>query len=413
MIVLLYLIIIFQYQFGSSISFLFGFNQSLTLRVIAVLGVLFSIFEFFINRNNILSFKQRKNKKIIITVFSFVGLNLLFTALINGWDNHFMQSYILSMFSTGLSGLLLGVSMSSKFDIIKYKKWTILFCLIMIIPLIVNAVNNSGVGLVSQKGMDTQTLSYAAMNIITLLLFINLDGEDINQKSILNVLTKILCWVMIGVSVFLIFSGGGRGAFVTVIILFAFYLLKLLKEKNYKAICLSFFGVLLLFGVLSFLNRRIDIVSGITRITNLFTSFADDASANDRINLYNSAFSVSSNRYFIGGGAGSTAYDLGFYSHNLFVDVLVDFGLIGVAIFIAFIIRILLRYVTTKDKDRRTRFCFLLFITAIIPLLFSKSWLYDTQFWFSASALFISLATRSSKKITATNYYQNKKQVII
>ena len=93
------------------------------------------------------------------------------------------------------------------------------------------------------------------------------------------------------------------------------------------------------------------------------------------------------------------------YSHNVFVELLFDFGVIIGGFFCLFLLRILVGFVSRafKRKDSLSAFMLIIAFSFFLPLCFSSSFLLSAEFWFFAG--FIS---KVGKKRIIESRYQMK-----
>ena len=101
-----------------------------------------------------------------------------------------------------------------------------------------------------------------------------------------------------------------------------------------------------------------------------------------RNELRHRAISAFQESPIIGNGLGSIWWKLGFYSHNIVTDLLVESGIIGTFIIGLIMIRCLIRIARDSRKNRISLFLFIVFLGAITEVTFSG-------YWLSASKLFL------------------------
>lgn len=379
------LICLFQYSVGLMLSYALGTDTSLTLRVLAALCAFYSIVYFIVNLHG--SKKQVVRSNALIVFFT-VGFGLVVTALINGGVNSMMRTYLLSFFSSGLTGVLLGVSISKK-KISLIFKWIIPFSIVCTVILLLCVKENRGVIINDFSGIDSQQLSYAGAYCFSLVLFYIVNSDTIEMQNLFahRRVWYMICVIVLVADVYVVFAGGGRGAVVTLIVMLAYCFRKKLKLFSLK----SFITVITLCSIayigLKFLSSSQNISGGYGYIAKLFKGgIANDKSSLQRLLLYRNAFVAAKDSFFIGNGLGGTAYTVGFYTHNFFTDVLVDCGFGGIVISAIILVKTF-KIGLQRSDDIVYQFVFLLFLSTFVSLMFSKSWIYDTVFWFSIIAI--------------------------
>ena len=382
---LLILIIIFSYSFGVILSFATGYDQSFILKIIAIISVLYSCYkayhEYQLNKNtNIKSIFYFMSILYVIII-----LWMLVTVKLNGYITNVMQMYLLSFGSKAITGIILGYIICKNNNyVLKIEKWLEPFSIFYTIILLW-AIYKNTTGSVRDLEVNRQTLSYAAAYSVVLLMYINFN--KFKQFYIFDFrVIKWLNWFIIIIDFYILFAGGGRGAFVLTFIIFSYYIYKELKYSKLKIlICL----VLALFFILMyiFIGYFQSIASGYNMITSSFNNRFSDRSSMQRLEMYKAAFQYAKQSSFLGLGAGATAYTIGIYSHNIFFDILLEYGIIG--LFISFVVfyKTIKNYFTKGIKCHHIEMIFLFFLCSFIMLQFSGSWYSDTMLWFSVTVL--------------------------
>lgn len=192
------------------------------------------------------------------------------------------------------------------------------------------------------------------------------------------------------VSYIMILLGGGRGAFVSLSLLAAIIFWN--KYRSSKIIYCGI-GVCLLFIIAP--NFMVDILGYLSSIVDFDSRtisrlLSDDLlQGSDRYELYGYLCQCIQNDYFLGGGLCADRYyltsgglsDNGFYAHNILIEMMVDFGILGLISF-GYIIYIFI-YVAKKYRNEHFIFNYLLafFIVGFFQLFFSRSFLTEPIFF--------------------------------
>ena len=187
----------------------------------------------------------------------------------------------------------------------------------------------------------------------------------------------------LGGLLFLLFLGS-RGSFLSLAILTV--LLFFIKSRNNKVL----YGLILipiLLIILYIINKTGVLGLETSRILQKLSQGAF-FSSNDRIGIWKYLLGCCVNDVFMGHGLCADRYYLPLnfigadstYAHNLFVELLVDFGLIGVIISVI-LVALLIQYFR-KEKDESYKLIVLtLFFVSFFQLLFSRSFLTEANFF--------------------------------
>ena len=207
-------------------------------------------------------------------------------------------------------------------------------------------------------------------------------GEvTINASTIFLVIIPLLFFlknrlvliVLMTIIVFFVVSSGKRGNIVSTII--PFYLLYRTNVKSKRT-----FGaqVLMLAGYIGLVTIAYQVITNSDYLTRrLNNTIEGDSSGRDVI--YKTAFLTWYNakhlyNFILGYGTDATRYLVGIRAHNDWLEILVDFGLVGFSFYLFFFIRLI--KVTWQNKNNPQSFHILL---AVFFIWFSKS-LYSMGF---------------------------------
>ena len=171
---------------------------------------------------------------------------------------------------------------------------------------------------------------------------------------------KLIKFVYLVIFMLTFIATGSRGPVLTYLIgLLLYYFLnyEFNKIKKFKVFICFFLMILVFYKIISSLLPE--------QSLNRFFNVTDDS----RLELWTSSLSVFKNRPLLGGGMGAASkisfLEAGNASHNVYVDILSNFGIVGFFVFVYFFIVNCLR--STK-KNR----CFIIsvFIVFMLPLFF-------------------------------------------
>jgi O-antigen ligase len=240
------------------------------------------------------------------------------------------------------------------------------------------------------------TLSYYIL--IPAIVEIN---EFLNKKKLFSLLIFAL-------SSIIIISFGSRGALLCLIIyvFLRFYIYT--KNKNLKIVFLKLFlALLIIFGILNingiivFLNNMLISIGINSRTLYLFLNNFDHLSGRNEI--YELILGYISKQSLFGSGIGYDRVLLnGAYSHNLFLEMIINFGLIvGVLMFV--ILFIMTIFASVRDIANKDNLITILIILGLVYLTFSGSYLTDITFWIFLGFTFSNIFRKNRRKYE-TNY---------
>lgn len=237
--------------------------------------------------------------------------------------------------------------------------------------------------------------SYGISLSVMLLLIISLQN-----KNKIDILLSF-----IGVCIVLV--SGARGAFLGLLIGFIFYVLiniRLTVKSIIIALVMSVIIVVvstnytLLLNLLSDNLDSLHIPSRTVRL--LIENKVGNASGRD--DLFERALSEFYNNFVSGAGMTGDRSLLGSYSHNLFTEILLEYGVILGVLLTIILLRILLIAFFTRNKDE-LYYIYLatVFTTGFIKLQFSSSYLIEPTFY-----MMLALGIKLIKK--PTNFFALK-----
>ncbi|MCD8284744.1 MAG: O-antigen ligase family protein [Prevotellaceae bacterium] len=223
--------------------------------------------------------------------------------------------------------------------------------------------------------MNYQMLSYYSMFAFGMTLYLICNRSY--PKLFLVVMTALAALQLV-----MALTAGGRGAFVLGIVFCLYFGLTRLSVRRLIL-------YLLLIGIVALVIQRLVISNdvfnlGYERIMNFFSNTENYRTDNRwlRWTLSYESFATSP---IIGHGLGSVFYEVGYYSHNIFLDILCEGGLVLLSIFAFVMYR--LGYLLRKSikYDRRNELLLVLFLCSFINLCFSNYYLGESAIWLAVS----------------------------
>lgn len=188
--------------------------------------------------------------------------------------------------------------------------------------------------------------------------------------------------------------GGGRGAFVYILLITLFLVWTLYESyKKYRGrITLILVAIAVLFALLSDKLGLWDSV-GVIRVVEHLTD--DDA----RRDLWKIALDYFCQSPLFGWGVGSIWWTVGFYSHNIITDLLAETGIIGTVIVVKTLFSIFIRLYKLYKIDKSIIFILLVFLGTMVSVTFSGYWIASHNLFFAFGFVY------------AYNWHTNKIQI--
>ena len=339
------------------------------------LTILFSVAIFIIY---ISKYFADTAKKVTINKSGIVVLGLviysMFSFPINGLSS-------ISMFIKLLMGILLAI-IAFSFDITKLNKcidFTIIINLIYALFILV--FHNYSFSYFSNTDTNYLTITITLALTLSILLgrLVNLFRQKVHYKDyFIYFIEIILC-----LSVILLFPGRGNILFSLLVIFFIFSLISLFDYKYFFRY-LPIILLLVSFGIYIYFTYASDYA--IDRMLRLFESTKSES----RIDIYkNYIDSIIDNKWYLwGGGTNSARTVFGFYPHNIYLQIVGEYGIIGIIFasfftLLTFFTIIKVSYYTFArkryNKYFETLFCSIVSGTIYYWLTFNKSFsFYDS-----------------------------------
>lgn len=212
----------------------------------------------------------------------------------------------------------------------------------------------------------------------------------LKYKRILFLFFTVISYVM------LILLANRVAVIIATLLIILFLLYRSLKTKAYRILSLiililsyviykEIFTVLLLvkkvtdnFGFNSyFLNKAIFLMNN-----------GIEAASSGRDNLYVLSLEILKNSSYLPNGIGYFQYKTGeIYPHNIFLDLMVSFGFLGILIFLSFTLWVIVNLYKYKDNKYRL-FVISLIVIVSIRLMFSGTYITEIPLWITIGILF-------------------------
>ena len=333
-------------------------------------AIFFSVLVFAAIFFNLMNGKLMKNDLRSIFVVSVLILLYYLTHFFYGPPPDGYMSQLLVMGSECLPAAYVGSRIAKKGlnNLFYYFSIIIIFTTILLstIGLKYATVNELVTG--DDSGLNYQTMSYfmafSFSYCLYLLFFHKLDSCFYYKFIRISlVICSLICFV------FCILSGG-RGGLYFMLAFSLFFLMICIKHKIITArvfILISFAA----FGAILCLIYYFDALnsSGLDRVFSRFANF------DTRSELYDMAINAFYDSPIYGNGLGSVWWTVGYYSHNIFLDILSETGLIGFLVFSLIAIKTIKILIASSYNNKLSILFLIILLGSLFRGLVSGYWL--------------------------------------
>ncbi len=209
----------------------------------------------------------------------------------------------------------------------------------------------------------------------------------------------ILEFLLIGILVFLLLTNASRGAILCLLIVTMVFVYYYRKKTNKVKTHFNFLILLVAIGIGFYYSSEL-----IQQLSYRFASGATFFEDLDRLKIYKKAWILFLNSNFLGTGIGSMVSSLQSISyggilaiHNLFLEILMQFGLVIFAMFMFFLIFIYKK--TVKINSDIIKFIIYSTLFSIFPFsVIDSGYLLAPSFWVLMASLFIIVTNKKVNK---------------
>ena len=344
----------------------------------------------------------------IFTVSFFMAILFYFTQFLYGYSNSNHNSYLLVFIAQTMPALLLGSLLAREEGWTeRFSKTVPYISLVFTILAIILIINPNSYGytnlIESARGLNYQNISYMAFYASSLALY---SALFLDNKMILT--AKITNYIIVFANLFICLTSGGRGGFVAFVVVdFIIIFVGNYKKLSANQMIKSFLGFLLLVAlsvaVFSFTgNSRLGSI-GFDRIIDFFQrgSVVD----RQRTLIYANAIQTFERAPIFGHGIGSVFYESLLYSHNFFLDALIETGVVGTAAFTAIIVITIRHGWRLYKYDRKYIIWLILFFQGFASSIFSSYYLDQIPMYWSMAYI---ITKYNSQKKNIADFEGNK-----
>lgn len=226
----------------------------------------------------------------------------------------------------------------------------------------------------AESSLDYQNVSYFMAEIFSYSAYCFFFSSI--RSSPLFKLLRFPLFLLMFFSAAVVVISGGRGGFLLLCVSAFVLILLLVKSQRLSRfqVALTLIVCVALFIVFAS-SFSIFESSGFSRITS---SLTDD---DNRKELYSLAWQSFGNSPLIGHGLGSVWMEVGFYCHNLFFDLLVESGMLGLVLYVIICIKTGLKLWIWIKNNVFCVFIFVAMLKVMVMTMFSGYWLNALQLW--------------------------------
>lgn len=288
--------------------------------------------------------------------------------------------------------LMLGFSFASIFcalyiaakGIRKFAKWIDPYTVVNGIASLGAVINIVGGGTIDFGGSAYQDMAYITAYAFGLNLCMILFGNKFDRFSIFRneVYTKV-CYVILVIQLLACILSGGRGGLIVIIVssvLMLYFSRRIKKVAAFLVLFLALAYMLTIFYGDSGLAAQLE--RGLNRI---FSYISEDGinlgKASGRDISYSNAIDHIQAHHFCGGGLLKSDYDVGGYPHNMFLEMLMQGGILYLVVWLVVFVKesMKIKWLASFKSEYLLipTLCF-----SMLYLMFSGTYLYNGEFWF-------------------------------
>lgn len=326
-----------------------------------------------------LLFKEISNK-LLISTWKVLGVLILIPVLYFTTSAFYdtppenYTSYILRYCSICVSACIVGIYMAyhpCQYEIDRLLPFFVIPIGIILGSVCIDSISNMKY-IKNESGLNYQNVAYGMAELYAYSCYYVFFSKVAKEHRYL----RLSMFAMIFYFAAFCFVAGGRGAvvflcFITVFITWLLY--KGLRINKALFVLSLLFCILVFIGVSIYFDVWNSV--GFARVAERL----DDASS--RAGIYEKSIEVFLDSYGLGCGLGSIWWTVGIYSHNIFLDLLAEIGIIGCIVVCAVFFLMLKRIFSLVSMDKSYLFILLCFLKTFVVTIFSTYWISSYQIW--------------------------------
>ena len=294
--------------------------------------------------------------------------------------NNRYTSYFLSMGVRFIPAVLTGMYMLSHDDIMKKVEYALLPFILLYTITLASVAFTANIGVNIAQTFNTDFLNYQSISYYSIFAF-GFNMYLIVQCS--NSYTRYRRYILIALAilqVIITIMAGGGGAFLVGWVFTLYFALKHITFS--KLISYILIGLAVLLTINAILSDNEIFKMGFERIFNFFGN-TEAIGTDNRWIRWNLAWNAFTKSPVFGHGLGSVFYEVGFYSHNIFTDMLCEGGVVLFLIFIFVLMKFIRASQILITEDYRNEIIVIVFLCSFVMNSFSGYYLSDTGIWLS------------------------------
>lgn len=315
-----------------------------------------------------------RTKSVLAVAVAILFLYILTSLLFVGTTPAY-NSFLLQYIAISIPSLILGCHMAISRDLDKLDVLLPFFLLLfgaVFIPIAIETSLLTKLANSDDQGLNYQSLSYVLVDISICSAYCVL-FSSLKKIKIFRFFRWIMLFLAI-VSAVCTFLPGGRGALIALCVSIICILYYYAKFSKFKVVVIVLVSLLLSTYLISSFDVKESI--GFMRSSNgLFD-------VTSRARGYSQSIKAIFDSPIIGNGLGSVGIILGGYSHNMFLDLLLEVGFLGTILVTYVIIKTFASLINLSKVNSSNFFFFLLFLRSFVYSMFSGYWLIIYPFWF-------------------------------
>lgn len=294
--------------------------------------------------------------------------------------NNRYSSYFLSMGVRLIPAILTGMYMLAHDNIIEKIERALLPFILLYTITLASVAFTAHVGVNRAQTFNTDFLDYQSISYYSIFAFgftmylIVRCGDSYTRYGRYALIALAILQVIVTI------MAGGRGAFVLGCVFTFYFALKHITFSKLIGYTLIGLGVLLIMNAI--LSNNEVFKMGFDRIFNFFNN-AEAIGIDNRWIRWNLAWNAFTESPVFGHGLGSVFYEVGFYSHNIFTDMLCEGGVVLVSIFTLLLLKFVQASRMLMAEDYRNEIIVVVFLCSFVMSSFSGYYLSDTGIWLS------------------------------
>ena len=355
-----------------------------TLIILFVIG-----FAFFINIYVIGKEKLIKSQKILLFACTLFGLMYLYTSLaykvlvdvslenasVSG-VRHLYLAHFLRWGSVCMTSVVSGMMIMRKGMIEKVGKYIPFFTIVL--TFLISKETYRGMGMLygNEFGFNYQNVTYYQVSFLILNLYYLFFYRPKYSTRIYKLL-RLLVVVCSLMNIIYIISAGGRGGFIILVVSIIYVILSfLLKGKSniYSRIAIILLVALAFYSLADFFKLWDS--AGLYRVTHMI-----EIDKGGRELLRELAKPIIEDSFYVGHGLGSVWFTLGYPSHNVIQDLMIELGVVGTVVFSAIWVFTYRKLYIMVDSNSMNQLLMLYSFNTIM-MFFSGYWISQPAIWF-------------------------------